>query len=49
MTERRENGRARLWKLFWVIQRVVQAPTLFAHHRAADNQLGNLHQIAQFQ
>ncbi len=34
---------------FRIIQREMQPPTLFTHHCTANNQLGNLHQITQFQ
>lgn len=32
---------------FRVIQRKMQPPAFFAHHRAANNQLGNLYQITR--
>ena len=33
----------------WIIQIIMQATAFFALHGAADNQLGNLHQITQLQ
>ena len=33
---------------FGIIQRVVQAPAFAARQRAADDQLGHRHQVAQF-
>lgn len=34
---------------FRVIQRKMQSTALLAHHRTANNQLGNLYQITQLQ
>lgn len=34
---------------FRIIQREMQATALLAHHRTANNQLGNLYQITQLQ
>ena len=45
----RKDRRTGMGEQFRIIQREMQPPTLFTHHRTANNQLGNLYQITQLQ